>query len=247
MPLAREAPVGGEPADVVADEGTADLDAAVVAIGGLVGGEGARRRGVEIEPHLLGQRRPVVLQREKIIGLLVADLLGDLGLAADGVVGDERAGELEPLEQERDRHDLVRLFRDRLLAEHQALPARPGRDQMQGIAALGLGPPRGLAVDRHDVGRALAQALDPGGEALGEERRRQRVHHVVQRVVRGDATFVGQEPAQELQLAPAPARDLHEVLRPGKRRAEHEQQDLGQRIEHLPRPVADPRAPKNGR
>jgi hypothetical protein len=92
-----------------------------------------------------------------------------------------------------------------------------------------------LARDRHDVGRALAQALHPGGEALGEERRGQRVHHVVERVVRGDAARVGQEPAEERELALAPPRDLDEVLRPVERRAEHHEQDLGQRIDHLPR------------
>ena len=135
-------------------------------------GEGAGGRGVEVAPHLLGERRPVVLEREEIVGALAADRPGDLGLAAHGVDGDERAGQFEPLEQQRDRIDLVRLLRHGLLAEHQPLPARPGRDQVQRIAALRLAPPRGLAVDRHDVGRALAQALHPGGEALGEERAR---------------------------------------------------------------------------
>jgi hypothetical protein len=45
---------------------------------------------------------------------------------------------------------------------------------------------------------------------------------------------VGQQTAQERELAPAPAGDLDEVLGPRQRRAEHEQQDLGQRIDHLP-------------
>ena len=39
----------------MADEGAADLDAAVVAVGGLVAGDGAPGRGVEVEPHLLGE------------------------------------------------------------------------------------------------------------------------------------------------------------------------------------------------
>jgi hypothetical protein len=83
------------------------------------------------------------------------------------------------------------------------------------------------ALSRRLVTQAVKHSANRG--------RGQRVHHVVERVVRGDAARVGQEPTQELELAPPPAGDLHEVLRPGERRAEHEQQDLGQRIDHLPR------------
>ncbi len=163
------------------------------------------------------------------------DPVGDLDLAAHGVDGDERAGQLEPLEQQRDGIDLVRLAVDRLLPEHQALAARPGRDEMQRMAAARPGPTRGLAVDRHDVRRALAQLRDPGGEAGGEELRRQRVHHIVERVVRGDAARERQQPPQKAELLPSPARDLHEVLRPGQRAAENHQKHLGQWIDHLPR------------
>jgi hypothetical protein len=182
---------------------------------------------------LLGERRPVVLEREEVVGALAADRPGDVGLAAHGVDGDERTLELEPRQEQRDRIDLVRLLGHGLLAEHQ--PARPGRDQVQRIAALRLAPPRGLAVDRNDVGRLLAQALHPGREALGEEARGQRVHHVVERVVRGDAAFERQQTAENVELALAPARDLDEVLRSAERRAEHDEQDLRQRIDHLPR------------
>jgi len=134
--LAGMAPAGGEPADLVADPMAAHGDAAVLAIGGLVG----------------------------------------LGLA-------------------------------RLLAGHQALAAGPGGNHVQRstLAAAVVGAPRGLAVDGADLGRRrgwgrrrLAQALDPGGEALREERAVDRVDDdVVEGVVAGDAGLERQQPAQE--------------------------------------------------
>ena len=53
---------------------------------------------------------------------------------ADRVDRDQRAGQSQALQQERDGDDLVRLVADRLLAQHQALPAGPGGDEMQGLA-----------------------------------------------------------------------------------------------------------------
>src|SRR5690606_11758870 len=46
--------------------------------------------------------------------------------------------------------------------------------------------------------------------------------------------FERQKPPQELQLARRPAPDLHEILRPRHRPAQHRQQDLLQWVNHLP-------------
>ena len=45
----------------------------------------------------------------------------------------------QTLQQERDGDDFVRLVADRRLAQHQALPAGPGGDEMQRLAPLGAG------------------------------------------------------------------------------------------------------------
>ena len=58
--------------------------------------------GVEEEADLRGERWPVVLESQEIIGPLGPDGPGDVALAADGVDGDECAGEFEPLQRERD-------------------------------------------------------------------------------------------------------------------------------------------------
>mgnify|MGYP003126639628 CR=1 FL=1 len=80
----------------------------------------------------------------------------------------------------------------------------------------------------------VAQGFDPGDEAVREQRRRQGVHHVVQRVVRGNSPLEGQEPAQKLQFPAAPPLDLGEILGAGQRPAQDDQQDLLKRIDHLP-------------
>lgn len=213
----------------------ADLDTAMVAVGGVVRVEGALRLGVEEQAHVCAKRRPVVLEREQIVGPPGGDRLGNGALAADRIDGDERAGQFEAFEQERNGVNLVALAADGLLSQHQPLAARPGRDQMQRVGLALPCPPRRLAVDGDDVGFAVAQRLHPGGEAVGKQRRRQRVHHVVERVVGGDAVLEGQQPAQKIQLAPPPAFDLDEILRPRKRPAQDQKQDFRQRIDDFPR------------
>jgi hypothetical protein len=96
--LAGEAAAAGEPVDAVADAVAADLDAAVAAVGGFVALDGLVEVACEEQLHLLGERRPVALERKEIVGAFGGDGLGDVALAADGINGDERACELEPVE-----------------------------------------------------------------------------------------------------------------------------------------------------
>lgn len=93
---ARPGVTPSEPCDIVDDGGGPGLDAAVMAIDGLV----AADRGV-LEAHgfLLGheeidigaERALVALQGEEVIGLLVEDFLDDAALAAHRVAGDDSA------------------------------------------------------------------------------------------------------------------------------------------------------------
>ena len=208
----------------------------MVVVRGLEAVEG-RGTGVGEEPlDFARERGPIVLQRQQIVGALVADGLGDLGLTAHGVDRDQRAGQFQPLEQCRDCSDFIGLFFARLLAEHEPLARRPGRHQMQRVLALAfvMSPARGLAIDGDDVRIASAQALHPGDEALREGFGWQGVDHIVECVMGGDAVLQGQEAAQKIELFVGPALDLDEIIGPGHRRAQHTQQDLRQGIDHLP-------------
>ena len=85
-PGASEASHGNVAADPVA----ADLDAAMIAVGGVVGVECGVGLAVEEQPHVFGKGWPVVLEREQIVGALGADCLRDVLLAADGVDGHRK-------------------------------------------------------------------------------------------------------------------------------------------------------------
>ena len=169
----------------------------MVGIGGGVGRPlVAGLRLVEEQPDLVGQARLVVLQRQQVVGTLGADRRGDAALAAHGVDGDQGAGQLQPLQQQRYGDDFIAFDGGGLLPQHQSLAAGPGRDDMQRVGVHAMGTARGLAVDRHDLGRAVGQAGDPGGEAGREGRGIECVEHVAQRVMRRHAAGERQEARQ---------------------------------------------------
>lgn len=76
-------------------------------------------------------------------------------------------------------------------------------------AAVTFPAARGLAVNRHDVRLGLAQPIDPGGESHREPTPVQRVHRMVQRVMREHAVFEWRYPAQEPQLFQTPGQGLN--------------------------------------
>lgn len=181
------AAVRGEPGDVVTDADTAAFEATVVVVEGLVGvGDQLARIGEEAD-HVVVGGGPVAFEGEEVITAAGHDRLGDGGLRAHGVDGDQRALEFEPFQETGDGGDLVALVVDRLLAEHEALAGGPGRDGVQGGPPLrpGVAAPRGLAVDGDEIGLGLAQALDPGGKAGLEEVGVEGADHVVEGVVDG--------------------------------------------------------------
>lgn len=235
--LARRAPVGAQPFDVAADAVSAGLDAAMVADDSFeaVGVEGV----AEVEFGFLEQVSLVGFERQQVIGFAIMDGLGDLRRCAHSVDGDQGAFQGQALEQQRDGPDLVGFLRCRFLPQDKALAAGPGRDQMQRPAASGavVAAPRRLPVNRHDLGLVFARLLNPGCERLLEQGRVQRRDHVAERVMARNASRIGQKPSQEADLAPPPARHLHEILGARHSRAQHQKQHLGQRVNHLPAPT----------
>jgi hypothetical protein len=62
--------------------------------------------------------RLVVLHCQQVVGLGVADRLGDVGIASHGTDRDQSAVEIEALYEGRNGGDLVRFFGDGLLSDH---------------------------------------------------------------------------------------------------------------------------------
>src|SRR3954463_13104808 len=76
--------------------------------------EGAAKKR-SISPCRFGQ----LCHRDQVVRALSLDGVGDLGLAAHGVEGDEGSGEGQALEQQRDGGDLIRLGLGGFLPEHE--------------------------------------------------------------------------------------------------------------------------------
>ena len=115
------AAVGEQPVDIVADQMAALFDAAMVGIDSDVGrrGDAGRRIGEEGDDAVVGGRE-VGFERQQIVGAAADDGLGDRGLGAHGIDGDEGAGQFEAIEQPGDRLDLFGLVVDRFLAQKPA-------------------------------------------------------------------------------------------------------------------------------
>jgi hypothetical protein len=99
----------------------ADFATSVVAIGGLEGFHLVNRGVVEIALDIVVRAGLVVLRGEPVVGASIEDGGGDLGPAAHGGDGDQRALQIEALKQQRDGGDFVRLRVGGLLAKDATL------------------------------------------------------------------------------------------------------------------------------
>ena len=122
----------------MADQVASLFKPAVVGLDHLMGGVDHLVWGGGEEGGDIGvSGRAIGLERQKIIPAAVQNGLGDGGLCADGVDGDDGAGEFKAREQQGDCSDFVGFSADRLLPENEALTAGPGLDHVQRLAAIG--------------------------------------------------------------------------------------------------------------
>ena len=137
--------------------------------------------------------------RPDVVGALVDDLLGDLGLATHGVDGDDRALDRQQLQQLGDRGDLVGFLVHRAGGEHELLDRTPGRDHVhRAVAERPVeGAARGLAVDCDHALHSAREALRPGDEAGLETLRVERAEDEAELIVARRTVGEGQEATQE--------------------------------------------------
>ncbi|MDF3017050.1 MAG: hypothetical protein K0R44_2275, partial [Thermomicrobiales bacterium] len=161
-----------------------------------------------------GERLAVIsLEPQQVVGAPFQDPAGDRLLAAHGIQRHDAVVQGQRFEQRRDRGDLVRLAIDLTLAEHQALLAGPGADQVQRPLGLAEGAAQGFAIDRHDLAvEGLGKGLSPGGEAGLEGVRIDQHEDPPEGVVRGNAVGQGQEGPQPTHLGAAVERDVVPAL-----------------------------------
>ena len=126
------------------------FDAFVESVGG--GGRGSPE-GVEEIADRFGQLGVVVLYRQHVISLLLADHLGNIGLRAHCIDRHDAALKRQALQQQGYGRLLVRLLCGCALSEHEARAGREGADQVQRTRIDLARAPTGLAVDGdHRIG-----------------------------------------------------------------------------------------------
>ena len=85
------------------------------------------QRRVDRLLDLLVERRLVLLDGQDVVGFGLTDLLGDLLLAAHRIDRDQCPGDLQQLQQFRNRRDLVGFLLDHDLTQRQLVLRGPGR------------------------------------------------------------------------------------------------------------------------
>ena len=192
--------------------------------------------GDEAGLDLGAQAGLVGLDRQQVVGAGIADGGGDGAVGGDGIDRDQRAAQPVPLgeagQQHRDGGEFVGFVGHRLLTQHQAGGGGEGRDQVDRRRARGavMRAAGGLAVDGDEVGAVGPGGAHPGGEGGGEQGGVDAVHQDGQPASARDAEPVGQMPTQEGQMRLAPGGDVIVVVAVGDGAANHQQQDLGQRM-----------------
>jgi len=125
---------------------------------------------------------------------------------------------MEPFEKQGSGADFMRFCFSRLLPRNPSLPRGPGRDDRQRMGAADgdcpLRAPRGLAVAGDTVRLVPAQALDPGGERLWEQRPVGRVPDIAPRVMQRNARRERPKAAGKRQLLSPPLPDFRKPSAP---------------------------------
>ncbi len=79
----------------------------MIRIDSFEGGAGALLMAVEEAGDLVGKALLIVFEGPQIVGAAIQNGLGDFGLGADGVDGDQRSGQMQARQQQRYHIDIV--------------------------------------------------------------------------------------------------------------------------------------------
>jgi hypothetical protein len=179
----------------------------------------------------------VVLHGKHVVGLFVADGLGNGSVGAHRVDGDDHALEQQRVEQHRNGRQFVGLLGAGLLSQRQPRPHRKGADQMQGLLAGRLAAPARLAVNGHDTVRRQAgqHTAHPAAETVLDGPSVQQAKQAAQGVVRGNAAFQLQEAAQPIDALVTAGLDADELIDASEHRTGGHHQHLHQIVFSAPR------------
>src|SRR4051812_19383195 len=229
-----------QPGNIVDDSGGPGLDTAMIAVDRLITADLGILKACclllgDKQLNVLAQRALIALQREHVIGFLVHDLLCDVALATHGIDGHDRTLDRQHVQQFGNSDDLVGLFRDLHLTQHEPLAGCEGRNHVdrRDAVLLSARPPRGLAINGNHPVRRSGQCSDPGDKASLELLGLEHCQDVAEMIVCWRAVLEWTEAAQKLALLATEQGDVDKGFRPGEHREQTEKEDLADRVGYL--------------
>ena len=182
---------------------------------------------VEEALHLVEGCFLIALEGQHVVGVGLDNLFGDLFLAAQGVHRDEAAGQFERPQQGRHGGDFVALVGNLELAQHQAVGAGPGADDVARRLALGPRTAQGFAVHGDDLpGHGLAHTLGPAQETIEEGFGLEGGEDTVESVMAGDAGAQGEVGFEPVVLGAAELLHVVEGFAAAEQAAQGDDQDI---------------------
>ena len=202
--------------------------------------QGAKARCLAVGeefPQGVCQGRLVILDGQQIVPAPVENLLGNLGLAADGIHRDDTGLECQRLEQRLDGRNLVAFATGMFLGQTQAASRNVGADRVQcGVMAI----PRtagGLSVNRYQVCHDANEPAYPGTETGLEHLGIQQAEHPAKGVVGWGAVLKNQVALQPRFVILGPFGNIHPTVRSTRHGAQRHQDHFRQIV-----PLRRPRA-----
>jgi len=175
-----------QPGDVVRNRSRAGFDAAVIGFDDGLHRDRLRGGIVEISADIVIKIALIALEGQGVIAALVDDLACDGALTVERIDRHDAALQRKHRQELGNGGDLVRLGVGGDLAQHQALPAAPGADHVQGrCGARSIErAAQHLAVDGYDALAGLAKARREGLKPLPKRFRFESPEYPGERVMR---------------------------------------------------------------
>ena len=189
-------------------------------------------RVLQLSLNVLQQPLLVALHGQHVVATLVDNLPSNCFLAAHRIDRHQGAGDVEHLQERRDRSDFVGFRIDGNLAERQVLGGSPGADQVQRPELRRSGTAERLAIDGDmlDVDRRCDR-LNPRAETRLERLRLDSVENALVSVMGRDTLGQVQETPKPVAAPFAEGLDLLPVLCTRDDGAQGDDDDVLQRVD----------------
>lgn len=177
----------------------------------------------------------ITFHRQQVVRLFVDDQPGNRLLAAHGVDTDQKALEVQRLQQFRASRDLIALARHLLLTKQQAEFGRERTDHVNGLLAASTRTAHRFAFDRNRPAQRRDRLADQAAETALKSFWIKLLEDAKERVFRGDAVLEHHEAPQPALVCTRPFDDIFHRVTIREHSSDRHHQNF-QKV--MPRPVA---------